>query len=151
RTNLPVPHTPLLGREKELAAARDLLLRAETRLVTLTGPGGTGKTRLALEITAGLISDFESGVYFVDLAPIRDPGLVASAIAQALQVREAEGRSLRESLHDYLREKRLLLLLDNFEQVLAAAPLVVELLAGGQGLKALVTSRAALHVRGERE
>jgi predicted ATPase/class 3 adenylate cyclase len=148
--NLPVQPTPLLGRERELDAVIGLL-RGTPRLVTLTGPGGSGKTRLALQVAAHLVDDFADGVFLVTLAPIRDPGLVAPTIAQTLGVRETEGRPLLDTLKDHLRERSLLLLLDNFEQVIAAAPLVAELLATCPGLKALVTSRAALHVRGEQE
>jgi predicted ATPase/DNA-binding SARP family transcriptional activator len=149
--NLPAQPTPLIGREVEQEVVRRLLGREEVRLVTLTGPGGTGKTRLGLQVAAELLEAFADGAYFVDLAPIRDPELVLPTIAQALGVREAEGRPLRESLKDYLREKQLLLLLDNFEQVLAAAPRVAELLTAAPRLKVLVTSRAILRLRGEHD
>jgi predicted ATPase len=119
--------------------------------VTLTGPGGSGKTRLALEAADSLLDRFASGVYLVGLAPLRDPDSVASSIAQALGLRERGGIPLRQSLQEYLREKQMLLLLDNFEQVLAAAPLVSELLAAAPRLKILVTSRAPLHLQGEKE
>jgi predicted ATPase len=99
------------------------------RLVTLTGPGGTGKTRLGLQVAAELLDEFADGVYFVNLAPISDPELVISTIAQTLGVPESGGRPLLDSVKSYLREKQLLLVLDNFEQVLDAAPLVAELLA----------------------
>jgi predicted ATPase/class 3 adenylate cyclase len=149
--NLPAQPTPLIGREVELAAVQRLLQREGVRLVTLTGAGGTGKTRLGLQIAAELLEEFADGVFFVDLAPIRDPDLVVPTIAQALGIREAEGRSLSESLKAFLREKQVLLLLDNFEQVLAAAPRVAELLAGAPRLKVLVTSRAILRLRGEHD
>ena len=147
RSSLPMQLTSFVGRERELAEVRALL--ATARLLTLTGPGGSGKTRLAVQLAADLTDDFESGVAFVSLAPIRDTGLVPAAIAQALGVQEAAGRPLVENLQDYLRDKQLLLLLDNFEQVLPAAPLVSELLAAGPRLKVLVTSRAVLHLSGE--
>jgi predicted ATPase/DNA-binding SARP family transcriptional activator len=149
--NLPVQPTSLIGRERELATLQQMLGRAEVRLVTLTGPGGTGKTRLALQVAADLLDEFGDGIFFVDLAPIRDPGLVASAVAQTLGVRETEGQSLVESLKSHLREKQLLLVLDNFEQVLEAAPTVAELLKAAPRLKVLVTSRAVLRLQGEQE
>jgi predicted ATPase/class 3 adenylate cyclase len=149
--NLPAQATVLIGREKEVAAVGELLRQAAVRLVTLIGPGGTGKTRLALQAAAEMLDDFRDGVFFVALAPISDPGLVASTIAQTLGLREADGIPLRDSLNAYLREKQLLLLLDNFEQVLPAAPLVAELLAAAPGLKLMATSRAALRLRGEKE
>ncbi len=149
--NLPVQPTHLIGREREIEAVRQRLLNADTRLLTLTGPGGTGKTRLALQVAAEVVDEFTGGVFFIDLAPIRDPALVISEIAQTLGVRETAGRPLIDSLKDYLREKRLLLLLDNFEQVLEAAPEVAQLVQAAPGLKVLATSRAALHLRGEKE
>jgi predicted ATPase len=120
-------------------------------LVTLTGPGGTGKTRLALEVAEHLIGAFPDGIFFVGLAAVTDPELVPSAIAQALGLREAGGEPLLETLTGYLQGKELLLVLDNFEQVLSAAPAVSELLAGCPRLKVLVTSRAPLRLRGEQE
>ncbi|HEX6606869.1 MAG TPA: tetratricopeptide repeat protein, partial [Chloroflexia bacterium] len=149
--NLPVQPTPLIGRETELAAVAQLLRRPAVRLVTLTGAGGTGKTRLALQAAADRLEDLPDGAWFVNLAPLSDPALVPSAIATALDVREAPGRSLLQAVQDYLRDKRLLLVLDNFEQILVAASVVAELLAGVAGLQVLVTSRAPLHLRGEHE
>jgi predicted ATPase/class 3 adenylate cyclase len=149
--NLPAQATPLLGREREVEAVRRLLLQETVRLVTLTGPGGTGKTRLGLRVGAELLDDFADGVFFVPLAPIRDPELVGSTIAQTLGVREAEGRPLLEALKADLREKQLLLALDNFEQILEAAPLIAELLAAAPRLKVLVTSRAVLRLQGEHD
>jgi predicted ATPase len=189
-TNLPSQTTILIGRQREVTAVCELLRYTDVRLVTLTGPGGTGKTRLALQSAAELLDAtepapllpsqwetsaappkgypagwsggeglrapggedlFPNGVWFVNLAPVSDPGLVASTIAQVLDVRESGGRSLLDSLKDYLRAKRMLLLLDNFEQIVEAAPLVAELLAAAPGVKVLVTSRMALRLMGERE
>jgi predicted ATPase/class 3 adenylate cyclase len=151
RNNLPTSPTPLVGREQQVAEARALLLQYETRLLTLTGPGGIGKTRLGLQVAAELLDTFADGVFVAALAAASDPGLVAPAIAQALGLRESGGRTPEESLRAYLAEKRLLLLLDNFEQVLDAAELVAGLLAASRELKVLVTSREALRLRGEQE
>ncbi|MCC6174427.1 MAG: adenylate/guanylate cyclase domain-containing protein [Chloroflexi bacterium] len=149
--NLPVQPTPLVGRDDEIAAARQRLVREDVRLLTLTGPGGTGKTRLALQVAAELIDHFGDGAVFVGLAPIRDPDLVASTIGQALGIHDLGNRPILDSLRAYLHERHLLLLLDNFEQILPAAPVVAELLSSCPGLKVLVTSRAPLHLRGEQE
>ena len=149
--SLPAQLTPLIGREHEVATVCTLLCRPEVRLLTLTGTGGVGKTRLALQIATNLLDDFAEGVCFVSLAPISDPELVLPTIAQALGLWEAGDRPLMEHLKTYLRGKHLLLLLDNFEQVVQASPLLVELLEACPGLKVLVTSRAVLHVSGEHE
>ncbi len=147
--NLPAQPSPFIGREKEIAGLTTLLRRQEARIVTLTGPGGTGKTRLALQAAADMFDEFEDGVYFVNLAPITDSGLVTSTIAQILGVRETADTPLVDSLKDYLRDKQMLLVLDNFEQVVSAAPLVSELVAAAPGLKVLATSRELLHLNGE--
>jgi hypothetical protein len=149
--NLPIQPTPLLGREREVAEIADLLRHADVRLLTLTGTGGTGKTRLALQSAAELIDEFEDGVFLVALAPISDSELVASTVAGALSVSESAGRALKEDLREYLNNKELLLVLDNFEQVVDAAPLVGELLSGCPGLKVLATSRTLLRIYGEHE
>jgi predicted ATPase/class 3 adenylate cyclase/DNA-binding CsgD family transcriptional regulator len=149
--NLPVHPTPLLGREHEVDAVRRLLLGAESRLVTLTGPGGTGKTRLSIQVAADLMDRVADGVFLVELAPIRDPALVPTAIAQVLGVRDMGNRPVLESLRDHLRQRSVLLVLDNFEQILPAASVVAELLASCPRLLVLVTSREPLRLRGERE
>jgi predicted ATPase/class 3 adenylate cyclase len=151
RNNLPLQPTPLIGREKEVSEVCDLLQRDETRLLTLTGPGGTGKTRLALQAAADLLDDFPDGAFFTPLASLTEVELFLSAIAEALGVRETGEQPLGETLKDYLSEKRLLLVPDNFEQVLDAAPAVTELLAVAPGLKVLATSRAPLGLYGEHE
>ncbi|MGB7794628.1 MAG: AAA family ATPase [Terrimicrobiaceae bacterium] len=147
--NLPVQLTSFIGRQAEVKAGKDLLMRENVRLVTLTGPGGTGKTRLALQAAADLIDRFEDGVFFVDLAPIREPESVLAAIARTVGLRETSDRPLLDKLNEELRDRMMLLLLDNFEQVTAAAPQVGELLRDCRQLKLLVTSREVLRVRGE--
>ncbi len=147
--NLPLQLTSFIGREREIAEVRRLL--AMTRLLNLTGAGGSGKTRLAVQVAATVSSDHANGVQFVSLAPITEPGLVVSTIAQALGVREQGSRPLLDSLKDQLQDKQVLLLLDNFEQIVSAAPIVTELLVTAPRLKVLVTSRAALHLSGEHE
>ncbi len=148
--NLPVQTTQLIGREKELEAVTKMLLDENARIVTLTGTGGIGKTRLGLQVAAELIELFKHGVFFVDLVPISDPGLLASVIAQTLKVRETGGRPLLDVVKDYLCDKHILLLLDNFEQIMEAELQVVQLLSACPGVRILVTSREPLHVRGEK-
>jgi predicted ATPase/serine/threonine protein kinase len=152
--NLPVQRTGFVGREKEVAAAKELLLRPDVRLVTVTGPGGIGKTRLAVHVASSLVEFFPGGIHFVPLSPVIDPGLIASVIVQTLGIREAGGQPplevLKQNLQDSSRAP-ILLLLDNFEHLIHAAPTVAELLTMGPNLKIMVTSRAALHVYGEHE
>jgi predicted ATPase/serine/threonine protein kinase len=153
-TNLPVQRTRFVGREKEVAAAKELLLRQDVRLVTITGPGGIGKTRLAVEVASGLVELFPGGAHYIPLSPLTDSSLIASIIVQTLGIREAGVQSPLEILRKTLQDSLLapmLLLLDNFEHLIGAAPIVAELLAIAPKLKILVTSRSALHVYGEHE
>jgi predicted ATPase len=147
---LPVPATPLLGRDQEAAALEDLVAREGVRLVTLTGPGGVGKTRLMLEAARRLGPGFADGARFVELAPVSAAEPVAPAIAAGLGLSTSAGQ-LTADLESYLRPRRVLLALDNFEQVLSAAPLVAGLLAAAPGLVVLTTSRAVLRLSGEHE
>jgi predicted ATPase/DNA-binding CsgD family transcriptional regulator len=149
--SLPTSLTSLLGREQEIATLRQLLKGTEVRLVTITGPGGVGKTSLALQVAHELRDPFKDGVFFISLAPISDSTLIIPTIAQALGATESPNRLLLDSLKDFLRNKQVLLLLDNFEQILSAAPLLTELLNACAELRMLVTSREALHLRGEHE
>jgi predicted ATPase/DNA-binding CsgD family transcriptional regulator len=149
KANLPAALTPLLGRERELADVRRLLSTA--RLVTITGPGGVGKTSLALQVARELGDAFADSAHFISLAAITDPTLIIPTLAQAVGVTESPGRLLFDSLKDFLRDRQMLLLIDNFEQVISAAPLLTELLSACSELKLLVTSRETLRVRGEQE
>lgn len=149
RPGLPLPPTPILGRRKESAAASALLLRPEVRLLTLTGTGGIGKTRLALEVGARVAPLFPDGVCFVDLAPLHDPTLLRAAIAQALSRQREQEPLGADNVENWLQTKQILIVLDNFEHLLAAASDVANLLAWCPGLTILATSRAALRVRAE--
>jgi predicted ATPase/DNA-binding CsgD family transcriptional regulator len=146
---LPRPLTSFIGRERELAQARRLL--ADSYLVTLTGPGGSGKTRLGIALAAEVAGDYPDGVFFVPLAPVRDPGLVPSTIAQSLGLQDARDRPLMDHLVSQLRDRQVLLVLDNFEHLLAGAPAVARLLRETSALRILASSRAPLRVSGEQE
>jgi non-specific serine/threonine protein kinase len=149
RHNLPQQLTSFIGREREIAEVKRLLLSA--RLLTLVGTGGCGKTRLSLQLATELLDEFPDGVYFVALAPITDPLLVATTIAQALGIKEEGEQPLAETLKVALRDKTTLLVLDNFEQVILAGPLVTDVLLACPGVKILITSRETLRLYGEHE
>lgn len=149
KNNLLMPVPTLIGREHELETACAFLRHPDVRLLTLTGPGGVGKTCLALQVATEVGTCFADGIFFISLAPVSDPGLVVPTVAQALGLREAGSRSIFEHLKEFLRDKSLLLLLDNFEQIVSAAHLLPELIIACPGVKLLVTSRSVLHVRVE--
>jgi predicted ATPase/DNA-binding CsgD family transcriptional regulator len=150
-STLPVPLTPLVGRESEITTVSDLLRQAGVRLVTLTGTGGVGKTRIAIEVAAEVGAGFPDGVVFVKLAPITYPNLVAPEIAHALGLRDSGGAPIESRLTALLRQRQILLVLDNFEQVVEAAPIVTKLLSASTGTKILTTSRMRLRISGEHE
>lgn len=150
-TNLPASLTRLIGREAEVRAVVDLVRRHDVRLLTLTGPGGVGKSSLSLAVAAALLPHFDDGIFFVSLAPIRDADLIAETIARVLDVRATPQQTYLAALQHALRDRRLLLLLDNFEHVLVAAPIVADLLGACPHLSVLVTSREPLRLYGERE
>ena len=149
--NLPVQQTSFVGRERALAEVVALLRQPAMHLLTLTGPGGTGKTRLALQAAAEVLDEVADGVFFVDLAPLREAGLVVRTIATTLGLRESGSQALEEIVRGYLRDKEVLLVLDNFEHVVAAAPHVAALLAAAPRVTVLVTSRVLLRLYGEQE
>ncbi|MDP9313930.1 MAG: tetratricopeptide repeat protein, partial [Chloroflexota bacterium] len=150
-SNLPIAPTTFIGREHEVAAVSGLLRRADVRLLTLTGPGGIGKTRLGLQVAEALRDDYPDGIWFVALASISEPDLIVSAIAQVLGVKEMATQPLLDAVQNHLGDKRLLLVLDNFEQILTAAPTIGSLLHHAPFIKVLVTSREPLHLAGEQE
>jgi predicted ATPase/class 3 adenylate cyclase len=149
--NLSIQPTPLVGRNQEVNRVRELLRQPDVRLITLTGPGGVGKTRLAVQVAAELLDAFADGVWLVDLAPLSDPDLVISTIMQILGLKEIGTQPPLEQLQGYLRDKQQLLVFDNFEQVVDAAPHIAALLGAAPQLKVLITSRMVLRLRGERE
>src|SRR5215469_16942287 len=147
----PLPPTALIGREQEMGRALNFLQRNGVRLLTLTGPSGVGKTRLAIELARDHGERFEDGVVYVALAPLREPSLLPATLAQALGLRESPPGQISEQVQAYVQEKQLLLVFDNFEQIRQAAPFIAELLATCPRLQILITSRAPLHIRGEQE
>jgi|GEM_PF-133014 len=149
--NLTENLSPLIGREKEIAEIKNLLLRDDVRLLTMTGIGGTGKTTLARAVARALLKEFSDGVFFSELAAITNAEFVISTIALSLGLKEAGGKPILEMLKDYLRDKQVLIVVDNFEQVIDAAPQIAELVSAASRVKILITSRTLLHLSAERE
>jgi predicted ATPase/class 3 adenylate cyclase len=147
--NLPSQLTSFIGREREIEEIEQLLKKS--RLLTLLGPGGAGKTRLAIQVAANVLHHFEQGIFFVDLAPISDPQFVSRTIAETLNIRETASQPVVQSIKNYLGEKNLLFILDNFEQIVETAPLVADLLSSAPKLKVILTSRQPLMISGEQE
>jgi len=150
-SNLPSPASLFVGRDKQIEAVGNLLRRTDVRLITLTGPGGTGKTRLALQVAGDLRREFRDGVFLISLAPVSDHNLVIPIIAQTLEIKEIGGQTLADGLKAFLRDKQMLLLLDNFERLTEATTSIGQLLAKSARLKVLITSQVVLHLHGEQE